>query len=185
MFLFRKRNMATVIRSDLRNIVLAWQAQLVLRLGWPAERVLVADPNQFTDPRGTPLHPQGDQYLLLWISDQSPDMPVFEGGGRFDTRLTVRFSVTLYTRFGVDEVSSSLAWLTDASLGHLAALGAVQNALVGFAPEDAGNDWLCTQGINPAPVGPPRREKARDPEWGVSTLGFVAVYELNLDQTQG
>lgn len=181
--------MPTVLRSDLRNTVLACQAQLMLRLGWPAERVLIADPDQYVDARGVPLHAQADQYLMLWLADQGiPDMPVYEGAGRFDTRLSVRFAVTLYTRFMVDEVSSSLAWLTSASLGHMGAVSGVLNALVGFVPTDTGDgsgNWYCTQSINPAPVGTPRRERKRDPEWGVSVIGFVAVYELNLDQSQG
>ena len=183
--------MPTVLRSDLFNVVLACRARLMLRLEWPAERVLVADPEQYE------YHPQADQYLTLWLADQgSPDMPVFEGGGRFDTRMAVRLAVTLYTRLSVDEAPSSLAALTDTSLGHLNAAGAVLNALVGFTPTDTADDsgnWYCTQGVNPAPVSAPRRPRRKtgraagdgDPDWTVSTLGFVAVYELNLNQSQG
>lgn len=179
--------MPTVARSDLFNIVLACQARLMLRLSWPEERVIVADPKKFKG------HPQADQYLLLWLADQgSPDMPVFEGGGRFDTRMVVRFAVTLWTRYYADEVSSSKLWLTDGRqanpLGHLNTAGLILNALVGFTPTDTADDsgnWYCTQGINPAPVSAPNQEASRNPEWGHSVLGFVAVYELNLDQTQG
>ncbi len=180
--------MATVLRSDLYKIVLAVQARLMLRLGWPAERVLVADPRKFVDSRGVPLHPQADQYLVIWLADQGhPDMPVYDGAGRWDTRMTVRLAITLRTRFFVDEVSSSLAWLTDASLGHLEAVGDILNALVEFTPTDTADDtgnWHCVQGLNPAPVGAPEQEAKRDPEWGSSVIGFIAVYEVNLNPAQ-
>jgi hypothetical protein len=177
--------MATVIRATPGPIFLACQAQLVHQLGWPLERVLIADPRVVLD------HPEADQYLLLWLVDGIPDLPCFEGGGRVDFRVAMRLSVTLRTRYAVDEATSHLAWLTDTGLGHAVALFNIHNALVAYQPTDnyaqdlSGNtgNWLCVEPIKPAPVGRLGIEPKR-PEWGESVLGFVATFEAAVDQSR-
>lgn len=181
----------TVLRTTPGPIFLACQAALMAKTGWPAERVIIVDPELF------PGHTQAEQYVTLWLAHQTPNMATFEGGGRCDTRYTMEIEATLYTRYAVDEASSDLAWLTDASLGHFAAGTLILDAMIAFQPTDnyatdltgATGNWLCTEPIKPAPISRPLKRQKRvkgrgDPDWGASRFSFQAVYMPALTQTQ-
>jgi hypothetical protein len=176
--------MPSPIPTTLDRVLDRVAARLSDWLDWPEERTLVMDPEVFTH------HPQGDQYLLVWSDAENPDLGVYQGAGRLDTRMQARFSVTVRTRYGVDEATSSRKWLLDQARGHLAARHGAWDALVAFQPIEVDGDgnetgnWLCYEPIAPANATRPRKARIKEMAgWGESALWFVAPYVLNLDQS--
>lgn len=170
--------MAEPIRTNLATVLLAIRDELVFRLNWPEERVLLLDPDEVELPLT-----QGDQFLCLWFDGESADGPIFEGAGRVDTREDVRLVVALYTRLAADERGSARAWLTGPALGHLAARHKILDALLCFQPEDEDENVLTFEPIHPAPLSKPHRDK-KQTGWGESRLGFALGYLLDLDQSR-
>lgn len=152
------------------GILAALQAQLVAWLDWPAERVLIVDPDKLT------FHPHGDQYLWLWPASESPDLPVFLGAGRYDFRETLRVEIGLRTRFGTDELTSDLFWMTDQTLGHGLARHKLWDALINFSPVDGNGNWLALAPVVPGQGGRPRMDDDEF-QWGESVLGFEVLYD--------
>lgn len=177
--------MATVLRTFPDSFTVALQAQLMTVLAWPAERVVVVDPDDVQE-----THTQAEQHLALWPGDARPDLPIFQGAGRVDTRLAWTFELRLWTRCDLDEPNSSLLWLThqpvispaQAGLGHLYWLRQVYNAMVCFYPEDASQNAYLVQPLYPVGQTKPRRDK-KQREWGSSTTTWVAVFDDDLDQS--
>lgn len=172
--------MAAVIKTRLDLVLLGIQTRLIAALSWPAERVLIMDPDAID------YDPQADHYLMIWPESESPNAPIFQGAGRYDTRVTERVTFTIRTRYMVDETTSLQAWLTDASQGHLRARHRVWDALVAYQVTDDGTEsgnWLVACPIEPASGGRPRKTRQRAPGWGESSLSFSVTYVLDLDIT--
>ena len=170
--------MAVPIPTTLDQIVLAVRTQLMAwpALSLPAERCLVTDPAKLT------FHPEGDAYLWIWPDFESADLPVLFGAGRLDCRMAERIEVGIRSRFAVDESSSALAWLTDATLGHCPLRTAVWDALIQWLPTDAVGNALTVEPLVPARGARPRLDPA-EKEWGESVLAFEATYILALTQS--
>lgn len=166
--------MATVVGTRLDVVLLAVRQQLLDRLGWPAERVLLIDPRWLTQ-----LHPHGDQYLCLWCDTESVNRPILQGAGRYDARLSERIDVAVRTRLGTDEATSARYWLLDATLGHNLAKWNVHNALTDWVPVDADGNWLAVKALHPAGNGKPKLDRV-EKEWGESTLSWELTYQLAL-----
>lgn len=177
--------------------MLAVQAQLMSVTAFPAERVLICDPESMD------FNPHGDQYLVLWPDAEPAMIGDVSGSGRINCQVTDRFFVYVRTRFAVDESSSALKWLTDSSLGHIALRHSVWNALIDFQAVDASNNIICFP-IWPSAGGRPWRGMQRfvskkatqrrvegkfapgqaapkDKSWGESVLAFDVRYQLALD----
>jgi hypothetical protein len=129
-----------------------------------------------------PPDPLGDQYLWLRPRDQGPNLPVIDGGGRIDARMNRTIAVTLRTRYAADEGTSNLAWLTDATYGHLDKEHAIYDALLNFQPTDLAGNWLVTQPLKPRGGTNPKKD-AKAKEWGQSTVDFEVSYEMDLNQS--
>lgn len=175
-----------VSRTELGPILLQLKIRLMDVLSWPAERVLLMDPDQ------SAYHHQADQYLLLWPDSSSPDLPILEGAGRVDARASERIMVVLRTRLSLDEATSKQLWLTDATgLGHLHTRHLIWDALINFQVTDAdteeGDDpdeanWLIVAPVTPAGGQRPRSGKLDAKDWGETTQFFGLTYVLDLDQ---
>lgn len=189
--------MAIHIKSRLDTIMLAIQAQLMIVTTFPIERVLICDPESLD------FNPHGDQYLILWPDSEPAVLPDVIGSGRINCQVTDRFAAYVRTRFAVDESSSALKWLTDASLGHIALRHKVWDALIDFQSVD-GSDNILHFPILPAAGTRMRRgtpshisraagqartaggtfapglKAPSDKGWGESILWFDVRYALDL-----
>ncbi len=165
-------------------IFLAIQAQLMLILDWPAERVLIMDPDDL------PSIPQADAFLCAWPYDETPHELTTDPNGRVYPRFLARCGVQVFTRTIIDETTSALGWLTDATLGHIVARHQVYDALYIFQPEDADTGRAITNcPIHPRLATTPRRgfpnqKRSETKEWGHSRLQFIADYQLDIDQSR-
>ncbi len=168
--------MPTVLRSKFSTILLAVQARLVAKLGFPLERVLVSK----KDP---PFFAQGDQFVVVRPRGFRVSEPIVGAAGRVDTRIMRRFTVTLWTRLVLDETDRDTEWLTDPTLGHLDQENAVIDAVQIFWPATSGDDLLTTYPIRLVDGSEPG-ELPSAKEWGASTLTFEAQYEISLDQSE-
>lgn len=166
----------TVVSATLNDILTACRTRLIAVTGFPVERVRFLDPDRTRTPP-----PQADQVVHFWPEIGTP-APNYYGSGRLDTRRAVRLVAQVATRFGVDEEDSSEAWLLDQTLGHLVAVATIEDALIGFLPEDANGNALATHPIEPAPVTKPQPDRA-DPDWGYSRVGFLVTRIVPLTQS--
>src|ERR1700726_4221879 len=99
--------MPTVLPTKLSAVLPLIQQQLMLKLGWPIERVIMA--------MKVGSHPH-NQYLRMGPRAQSTFAIYRHGWGRVDTRVVRRLAVKLWTNLGVDETNTQAQWLTQASL---------------------------------------------------------------------
>ena len=161
--------------TNLSTVLLALQAWLVTKLGFPAERVLIEARDSLD------FNPQADQYA--WIRPRSQRWAAQRtGGGRFDNRVRRRTTVTLRTRLLLDESTQDAQLLTNASLGHLPTEHALFNALEMWQPFDTDGSPLLYE--------PLAVEEARgvdkvpeQPGWGQDSYAFDLPFVLDLDQT--
>lgn len=167
--------MPTVLRTRLDVILLAVRQRLINELGWPPERVIVAKRDVL------PFNAQADQYCIIQPRSQVTEQPIVQGAGRVDTRVTRRVAVIVRTRLSLDESDRDLAWLTDATYGHLRTEHAVLNALQMYQPT-RGADWLACEPLRLVPVSQPEQDREQ-PEWGQSVAEFEVTYVLDLDQS--
>jgi len=178
--------MAQVVPTRLDTIITHLQTRLVNFLGWPAERVLVVDPDYM------PYDSVADQYLMIFPEHDSLIGDIFDGAGRIDSRVSERIAITLRTRLSFDMATSNQSWLTDASLGHLLARHNILDALTCYQvvdnDDDSGNsgNWLLAQPMRLVGCGKPIKPKigmpTTAPGWGESRIVFEIVYVLNLSQ---
>ncbi len=167
--------MAAVIRSRASVIIPLIRARIMAKLAFPAERV-------FYCQRPPPFDSQADQYVWLRKGRAKLDRPVWQGGGRVDTRRVLMLECNLRTRLATDETDRDNAWLFETSLGHEVYLDTLYDALQGFQPVDAQGNWTVTQPIEVTEEDAPDKDKI-SPEWGESTLNVEVHYEMDLDQT--
>lgn len=180
--------MAAEIRSNIVPIILFLRDQLITFLEWPPERVRVCSPQRLVVKGGAVNHPHGDGYCLLWPGGVTFNQDCIVGGGRVDTRIIRTVNVSLRTRFGADEQSDAIGWLTDPEFGHCWLEEKVIDALLLCQPNDAddptgdtGNWLVAGQPVIPRTVDVPELEKL-DPDWGESRLAFEVTYRFKCDQ---
>lgn len=179
--------MAAVIRSNLGPIVLFLRDQLVTVLGWPEERVRVCSPQRLRNKDGSTNHPHGDGYCLVWPGGLVPNQDCIIGGGRVDARLIRTIHVSLRTRFGADEQSEAIGWLTDVEFGHCWLEEQMIDALLLCQPNDAEDatggtgNWLVTEPVTIRTAEVPELERL-DPDWGESRLAVEVSYPFNCAQ---
>lgn len=170
--------MATVIRTSLEVILPVIVQRLVDVTGFPSpERVYLT----IEDPVG--YHNQADQYIAVQVLTENPNMMLVDTGGRFDARTKRQINVHLRTRLNLDEVGHDTAWLVNASLGHLRVEHQINDALQGYEPVDASNNWLVSEPMDPGSITAPRKAKEEIPGWGESVLSFLIPYINNFDQS--
>lgn len=165
-------------------IFLALQAQLMLILGWPAERVLIMDPDDL------PGIPQADQFLCMWPYEEISHELTVDPNGRIYPRMQERCGVQVFTRTIVDLPTDSFAWLSDANVGHIAARHQVYDALLIFQPVDTATGRAITNcPLHPKMATTPRRgfpnqKRSETKEWGHSRMQFIVDYQLAINQAR-
>lgn len=165
--------MATVHRTGLANILLAIRDRLMQRLQMPPELVLV------TARDSLPFDRHGDQYVWIRPRNQAPNLPVIEGGGRFDARMRRTIAVTCRTRLALDESDQDYEWLLNRELGHFELEEAIWDALYLWAPADVDENWLVAMPLQPRGTAAPQKDKV-NAEWGESSLEVEVEYLMNL-----
>lgn len=166
---------ATVIRAQLQAILLSCQQRVMDCTLFPEERVRIFDPDLAVMPP-----PQADQVIHVWLEAGTPT-DNYLGSGRIDHRVKTRIVVQVATRYAVDEDDSLEQWLIGQQLGHLSILGAVDNALIEWFPEDAQGNALTTHPIEPSTTPKPQPDK-KEPGWGYTRLSYLATRIVPLDQ---
>lgn len=166
---------ATVIPTRLDIILLNIQQHLMSSLSWVQQRVDIMDPDKLPVNK----HPLGSNYLVLWPDVETPNIPIFQGAGRLDTRMTDRLNVHVRSAAALDEYASAQTWLTDPSLGHIFLRHQVWDALLNYLPTDSNSNLLTVNGLVPAPARKAKLEGEKK-YWGESVLAFDVNYVLAL-----
>lgn len=165
-------------------ILLALQQQMMLILQWPAERVLIMDPDDL------PGIMQADQFLCMWPYEELPHEATQDPNGRVYPRMLARCGIQVFTRSIVDLATDSFAWMTDATVGHIKARHQVYDALLIFQPEDAATgraiaDCPLHSKMTTTPRrGFPGQKRSETKEWGYSRINFTIDYQLAVDQSR-
>lgn len=173
--------MATVIRSQIADILLAIQARIMSVLNFPAERVIL-DTLEGAEDRE--VHFEAEQYVYI-RAESYGNAPGFDGMGRIWAPQRWRITCTLWTRSGLDEPPGAGVFLTAASVGHLRLMHQFLDALLGYQPTDTGDDtgnWLVQQPMQSTSGTGPRRART-DATWGRSSMAFEVVYAPSVDQS--
>ncbi len=138
--------MSAPVPTTLAAILPVVQAQIMAWMSWPAERVLIMDPDEV----GENYLQLGDQLCFVWPQNENLDVANETGAGRWNTQLAEILDIILKTRFGVDEFTNAQSWATDAGLGHYTLRAKLIDAVQDFQPTDNGDltgntgNWLCT-----------------------------------------
>ncbi len=167
--------MASVIRTNLCDVLDALEAVLRSSLSFPAERVLSL-------ALGEPAwEPHGDQFLTVRAQAQGWD-PVHIGSGRIDSRVKRACVVTLWTRMLLDETTQDRLWLRHLTMGHYRTEHKLFNALEELLLEKPSGDALLYAPIMLRACTEAEKEKKRD-GWGASSVAFDLCFILDLTQT--
>lgn len=174
--------MATVVRSPIRLIVRAIQAQLVEITGLDISCVnFVA--------RSVALKTMAEQIIWIKPAGFSNQEPIDTGAGRVDARVTRILEIMPWVRLALDPGAVfDESWLlsqagVDAAMGYFELEDMVLDALYDFLPEDTDGNALLTQPMKFIGGGAPEKQ---DPAtyWGDAILRFSVDYELSLDQSR-
>jgi hypothetical protein len=166
---------ATVVRSNPQTILPVIRTQLVAVTGLPLVRVgLIA--------RDPPPPMQADQEILLRLKRRGGNKDWLDGMGRIASLVESTLEVTVRNRVALDETNRDLQWLADEAYGIFALEDLVWDALHGFLPLDASDNWLVTEELKFLPDNGPLKDRKDPAAWGESTLAFSLHYLLRLEQ---
>lgn len=158
-------------KTSASTVLLALRDWVVSQTGLDDTRVIITVLDAEATPRfGAP------QDILLRPLDESPEVGIIDGAGRFDNRRRKRFQVCVRTRLLLDSTGQDYTRLTDASLGHTIMEDAVVDALELYWPSD-GSDALCSP-VRVGKLSDPKRIRD-DPDWVWS--GFDCDFEYTRD----
>ncbi len=172
--------MATIIRSNMADILLAIQARIMSVLEFPEERV-VLDTLEGAEDRE--IHFEAEQYVYV-RAESYGNAPGFEGMGRIYAPQRWRVTCTLWTRSALDPPPGAGIFLTAASIGHLRLMNKLLDALLAYQPTDDGTEdgnWLVEQPMQSTSGTGPRKART-DGTWGRSSMAFEVVYGPDVNQ---
>lgn len=167
--------MPAVIRTPLKPVLLAIQAQLASRTGLPAERVALLGRRQ------EPPHFADDHDLWVRPGVPAPDPAQNDGAGRIATVINRQLLVVLRSRLWADLSDRDDFLLTDDAYGHLALEEVVLDALHDFMPT-SGQDALLWEPMR-AISYPAEDDEAPAPgQWEETRFAFEVKYMAALNQ---
>lgn len=178
--------MSAPVPTTLAAILPVVQAQIMAWMAWPAERVLIMDPDELNFE----YLPQADQLCFLWPQNENLDVGNETGAGRWNTQLTEILDLVLKTRFGTDEFTNAQQWaVSGGGLAHFVVRGQLIDCIQDFQPTDNGDltgntgNWLCAYPLKLTSGSTPRRYK-KWPAWGQSTLSVEVKYQAFMTLSQ-
>lgn len=154
------------------------QQRLMTVLGFPVERVKIWRRRpSITEEE---LHVQAPQCVMIRMAGQTPERASFDGAGREDYKVSRRLIVVCWSRDSLDEVTDDVTRLTDPADGHYILELGVQNALIGFTPQDAdGNTYtsspMTSSSVTEAVPG------SKDADWTRSEVLFDVPFCVSID----
>jgi hypothetical protein len=167
--------MAAVIRSNVRAILLAIQAEVLVQSGLVSDQIMIS----VLEPQDVP-HFNAAQEVIIQVLNEGLVDNVANYSGRVDDRRVRTLRFACRTRLLLDQSGQDFYRLTDASLGHLALEDAVYDAVRCFMPTDDLENAIGLP-VRGGPFSQPRRERADD-SWVVSTFTADVEYSRDLDQ---
>jgi hypothetical protein len=148
-------------------------------LGFPAERVIL---DTLGDAGDDEVHYQAEQVVFIRFESWTP-APGFEGMGRIWSPKRFRVACTLWTRLGVDEPPGFAIGLTDETNGHDTFADLVESAMLAFQAEDAEQNWIVQQPVQPGGGEGPARRRKKDGTWAWSKMFFYLTAAPAVDQS--
>lgn len=125
------------------------------------------------------LYPPTDQFAVVSPGTQTPDPGVVMGGGNITMLFVGEVIVTLWSRLATDEIQRDETYLTDASLGAVAAITCMLTSLQLYMPENQDGSWMLSEPMRLTAMDAP--ERVQNVQWGKTSMLFEMQWLQRLE----